>query len=982
MLQDKKLVRKLLCATMLSSMAAFAAPTAFAQEAEDAAEETADRIVVTGSRIRRDSNLDSSIPVTTIGAIELQQSSAFNAAEIIRDLPSAGVPGLTSTTTNFSVFSAGLESVDLRNLGDSRTLTLVDGRRVVPSVPNSSVVDFSMIPPEFIENIEVVTGGASSVYGSEAIAGVVNIQLRDDFEGVELTTRYGQSFDHGNAQSRISLTTGTGLGEDGNFLMNVTYASSEGIKATDTDYTTDLFGVTGVGVVISPLFSSFPEQGRYSIDGASDLTIADNGEVVPWTRDQGFNRQENRRLLIPQERFSVAAKSEYQLNDWMRLSSSILFATVSSDSDIEPFPFSSDDIYDPRGTLSNPGVPITNPLIPQDIRDAMVAAGDDTLTFARRMSEIADREGRFDRDTLDISVQLDGDLPGFVGADRDFLNNWGYTGYVNWGRSSQARVGAGQINVLNARYALDVIDDGAGNLVCRDETARAFGCVPLDIFGKGAISEEAAAYIGAPGLRTAETEQLVMNLAFSGDVIELPAGPMGAAFGVEYREIEGRDTVDALTASGQNAGNAIESTVGSFDVREYFGEILVPVLSDVGFLDSLDFEAAYRYADYSTAGGNDSWKYGVTASLFDEQLRFRAVGARASRAPDIGDLFSGNSQSFSSTTDPCEGVGPADVGSTDPVIASCLALPGVQAAIAAGDDFRYTDIEIQSQYFFSSGSELLDPETSDSYTIGFIAQPDFIEGLTASIDYVNFEISDAITSLSRSDSAQLCLENGNNPNDPFCQNIVRDAATSKIQYAFQVPINAATFKTDAIDVQVNYANDVPSQWFGAEPGAWGDFSARLLYTYTNSYEFQGDEESVASDFMGGDGYPYHRFNFSLNYFNGPLAVTYRVLVLSDQDFGVADDCDQATIDLYANFYGAPNTFCYDPGEPWYDEHSISARYTLDEQGLEFFGGVDNIFDEFVYLPSGYPGNVTGTETNGGIFDAIGRRFYVGVRKTW
>ena len=986
------LKQRLIATTLLAGLASnLSYGVASAQQVNDAgpvdAESRQERVLVTGSRIQRDSNLDSSIPVTTVGAPEILASSAFNAAEIIRQLPQAGVPGLTATTTNFSVFSAGLESIDLRNLGDSRTLVLVDGRRFVPGQPGTSVVDFSMIPPDFIEKIDVVTGGASSVYGSEAIAGVVNILLKDDFEGIQANARIGETFDKGGFESRISLTGGTAF-DRGNTLFNITYDWREGIHSRDTDYAIDNYAAASADVVIQPLYSSYPEQGRYIIDGrAGDLTLANDGSVIEWDRLLGYNRQENRRVLAPQERWSAASKTEYRVNDWVNLSVSLLYAQVESDSDIEPFPLSSDDIYDPNGTVTGGGVPITNPLIPDDIVSEMILAGDDTLNFVRRMSEVADREGRYDRDAFDLTFGLDGDIPGLSDVSRDFLNNFTYTTYYNYGRASSVRNGAGQINVQNMRYALDAIEDpdSPGQVICRDATARAFGCVPVDIFGQGAISEAAAAYIAAPGQRNAETEQYVLHGSITGDLFQVPAGPVGAAFGLEYRDIEATDLVDALTSVGLNAGNAIESTEGGFSVKEYFGEILVPLASDVGILDNLDFEGAYRYADYSTVGGNDSWKYGIVADLFDEQLKFRAVGARASRAPDIDDLFSGNAQSFVSTIDPCDGISGAEGAATGPtdatIIASCLSIAPIAAIVNGGGTFSYTDIDSQGQYFFTSGSALLEPEVSDSYTIGFVYQPSWLEGLSASIDYVNFEIEEAITNLNRDVSARLCLENGNAATDPFCQNIVRDAQTGKILFSYERPINAALFTTDAYDLQIRYSGDVPAI-LGFEEGSLGSFDTRLLWTYTNSYKFQGDDEADQVDLVGDLDYPYNRANFSVNWTKGWLTLGYRALYLSEQLIDEDNQCNQETVDVYAAFYNAADTFCYTPGSPDFLEHAVSFNMNFEDAGFEFYGGVDNLTDEFVYVPAGFPGNVTGTATAADVFDAKGRRFYLGVRKTW
>ncbi len=985
------LKHKLIASTLLAgAVGHFWMGAISAQETENSPiEEEArqERVLITGSRIQRDSNLDSSIPITTVGASEILASSAFNAAEVIRQLPQAGIPGLTATTTNFSVFSAGIESVDLRNLGDSRTLVLVDSRRFVPGQPGTSIVDFSMIPPDFIEKIDVVTGGASSVYGSEAIAGVINIILKDDFEGIQANARMGETFEKGGFESRLSLTGGTAF-DRGNTLFNVTYDWREGIHTRDTDYAVDVFSFSGSDVVVQPLYSSYPEQGRYIINGrTNNLTLDDNGAVVEWDRLLGFNRQENRRILAPQERWTVASKTEYAFNDWAQLSVSMLYSQVESDSDTEPFPLGSDDIYNPNGTVTGAGIPITNPLIPDGIRSEMISNGDETLEFARRMTEVSDREARYDRDAFDISIGLDGDVPGFSNLDRNYLNSFTYTTYYNYGRASSVRNNAGQVNVQNMRYALDAIEDpnNPDQVICRDATARAFGCVPINIFGAGSISEAAAAYVAAPGQRNAETEQYVLHGSVSGELFQAPAGAVGVALGLEYRDIEATDLVDALTSVGLNAGNAIESTVGGFSVNEYFGEVLVPLVNDVSFIDGIDFEGAYRYADYSTVGGNDSWKYGFVADMFNEQLKVRAVGARAARAPDIDDLFSGNAQSFLSTVDPCNGISGAAGATTGPsdtaIIDACLAIDPIATIVNNGGTFSYSDIDTQSQYYFTSGSDLLEPEISDSYTIGFVYQPNWLQGLSLSIDYVSFEIEEAITNLNRDVSATLCLQNGNTATDPFCQNIVRDTQTGKILFSYERPINAALFSTDAYDFQLRYTGDVPAV-LGFEEGVLGSFDARLLWTYTDSYKYQGDDESVEVDLIGDLDYPYNSANFSLNWTRDWLTLGYRVHYLSEQIIDENNDCDQDTVDFYGALYSAADTFCYTPGSPDYLEQAVSFNVDFEDTGFEFYGGIDNLTDEFVYVPSGYRGNVTGTSTAADVFDAKGRRFYLGIRKSW
>ena len=506
---------------LFSAAALGAALQAAPALAQDAEEQELGEIVVTGSRIPR-ANLTAPTAVTTIDAEVINQSGLINVADILRAVPSFGVSALSSANSNFLTTSSGINTLQLRNLEEDRTLVLVNGRRYVSGVAGSAAVDFNTIPTELIERVEIITGGASAIYGSDALAGVINVILRDDFEGVKFGYQYGEADAGGEIENRFNFTAGGDFADGrGNAVVQATYTDQGGLLSRQRENTQidDVAecAITGVPGTcqnsLAPAFSSFSEYGRFFVPSTGEsFTVSEgtgaNGTVVPWDTAQfGFNRQHFRRYTVPTERYLVSTLLDYQVSDGVNTFVEATFAQTRTESELEPFPHSNSD-------LGIAGIPVDNPFVPQAIRDAVLAAGDDVVEYFRRTTELGQRGATATRNTYRILAGLEGDV----------AENYNWQAYFGFGRMDDAQRGGGQLNVLNMREALNVVDDGAGNLVCANPVAVADGCVPINMFGLGSISRDAADYVQAPTSRQQVTEQQISGVEFGGALFDMPAG--------------------------------------------------------------------------------------------------------------------------------------------------------------------------------------------------------------------------------------------------------------------------------------------------------------------------------------------------------------------------------------------------------------------------------------------------------------------------
>lgn len=931
--------------------------------AQDVVAEEEEAIVVTGSRIAR-ANLTSPTAVTTVDAQAIELSGEDNIADILRGVPSFGASAISSGNSNFFTVGNGINTLQLRNLGEARTLVMVNGRRYVSGVPGAAAVDFNTIPTDLLERVEVITGGASAIYGADALAGVINLILRDDFEGIEYRYQYGESGHGDDVNHRFSMLAGGNFADGrGNAVLNVAFTQNGGVYARDRDNTAvdDIaLCVTTPGApdpencqtAVEGFFSSFSELGRffdYSTAGESLTCASGTGSgcvVAPFsTALHGFNRQSQRRYTVPIERFMLAGNVNYEISPSIEAFAETMFSHTNVTSDLEPFPHSSSD-------LSIVGIPCTNPFIPSAMVTALCDGGDTAIPYTRRMTEIGNRGNIVNRNVYRVLLGLRG----------DFAERYNWETYYSFGRTEDAQRTGGQINVANMREALNIIDTGGvgdpADFVCANPTAVAEGCVPINLFGRGSITEEAAAWVQAPMQRQGMAQQEFAGATLSGPMFELPAGDAEFAFGVEWRRERAEDIPDALTQTGQNASNVALPTIGSYSVGEVFAETEFPIIREQPFFHDLTVGLAYRWSDYSSAGETEAYT-GRLQWAPTEWLRFRAQYARAVRVPNIGELFAPAGENFAPVSDPCNGVTAATTGD---VAANCRADPSIMARILATGSFTLTQSEIQGTGGFTGGgNEDLAPEVADSFNVGFVANHNFGApgNMTLSVDWYQIEVEGIIRALGRQETIALCYAEpaGTFPND-FCDNIVRDDTGPNFQLGEITEVNTATFNDSnpqefsGVDVAWLW-NFSLSDWFGAAPG---DISLRVNWTHLLYETEDGDGDTV-----GQMGSSQDKIQAGVMYNVGPWGVSWETNYLSDSVPSLVSG----------------GQFNFSLGE--YLTHDVRVNWDVNESTNLYFGS-NNVFDEDAPLVlSGVPGNTTGTDTNASIFDPIGRTFYAGIR---
>lgn len=946
----------------------FSASPVLAQSATSAGTE---RIEVTGSRLRSLEG-ESSSPVQVVTGEEIAKAGIVNVQELLTKNPTVGTPGYSRTNSNFATASAGVATVDLRNLGSDRTLVLVNGRRFVAGVPGSSSVDLNTIPTEFIERVEILTGGASATYGSDAVAGVVNIILKKNFQGLSVNAQHGVSEKGDDRKDVFSMTMGANSENGrGNIMAHIGFSDQGPVMARDhgmpfdnisdgylSGDPADVFKFSG------PFYSGYGSSGRFYGDNGS-YTVDANGNVVPWSTNgpagdgvgaYGYNRQNDRCLAIPTKRFVFATQGEYAIDDnhsaWLEAN----YAQTQTKSRIEPFPLGSEDLFPstagqvPAEFLVN-GQVVVNPLIPAGILADLVDTDGDGLRdyyFTRRLSDVGNRGNKADRDTFRIATGLRGSI----------FDGWDYDTYVSYGATKESQISSGQVNVLNFAQALqamtDVDDvDGDGNTteaVCISADARAQGCVPANIFGAGNISADALKYILAPGMLSTFTSQKLAGGVIRGEPFALPAGKVGVAAGFEWREEYARTEFDALQQAGLNAGNAIPRTEGSFSVRELFAETRIPLVKDQILAKSLSLNAAIRSSDYSTVGRTFSWTTGLEWAP-TRDLRVCATKALAVRAPNINELYSPLSQTYPSVQDPCVGVTATSTGARDD---ACRADPGVAANIAANGSFTLNQSDAQGVSGYDSGNPNLKEETGKTWTLGLVYAPSALKSVIFTADYFRVKIEDAITNVDRQTSLNQCYGGDTS----FCQFIVRRPANigansaGSLEFVNAPATNSGGLFTSGVDLTVSYSDRVGP----------GRLSGRLAYTYLDDgYVLPVASLGVKDPFVGEIGAARDRAALSLGYTYKDFAINTTTTYigksyLDDQLFG------RGVVSV-----------------PSYTQFDFQASYTYGKATWYF--GMDNAFnakgaktDSNALL-----WGTTGAGTAADVYDAIGRRYYAGVR---
>jgi outer membrane receptor protein involved in Fe transport len=964
--------RKSLTAAAVAASLGFPA-LAIAQDAQTDvnAEEEVERIQVTGSRIKS-ANLMSASPLQVFDGEDIDKSGVANIQDLLLDNPAFGSPAINRTNSNFSTSGAGIATIDLRNLGSARTLVLVNGRRFVAGLPGSSAVDLNSIPTQFIERVEILTGGASAVYGSDAVAGVVNIVTKKNFEGVEIDTQYGESAEGDATERQFNINFGT-ASDKGHIMTHLGYSDQGAVFSRDrersavdqissyligaSDDPADLFSAD------RPFYSSYAPQGQFTA-GDQQYTFDDqnnvlegfytNGNEELGRAPDGFNRSAYRTIAIPTERYLLATQGGYDLN----ASHSVFFEGTYSYSEtvteLEPYPLASGDIY------SNGQVPIeflvngqvqANPYVPQEIFDNATDTDGDgfkDLSFTKRPVDIGARGSDATRDTYRF----------VLGAEGMLSDTWSYEAYYVYGQTKEAQRGTGQVNVLNMKAALESVTDtqdldGDGitdEVVCLDPDARAFGCAPINMYGTGTMSPEAVSWVEAPSMYSSRITQEILAFHASGDLMYLPAGPLAIATGVEYREETSRDEFDALQQLGLNAGNALPPTYGEFDVTEAYIETNVPVI------DGVELRAAVRGSDYSTVGNTVSWNVGVNWEATDE-LRLRVIKSESVRAPNIGELFSPPSQTFpTGLQDPCEGVTAGDTGTT---AERCLAEPGVAANVAANGAFTLNQSDIQGVSGYNRGNPDLEEETGKSLTVGAVWTPDsLVEGLGVTVDYFKIEVEDAIVGTPR----QFILDQCYSGDQGFCDFIIRRPgqeglnSPGSLDEIDSAVSNSGGEYNEGVDITANYS----------APFGPGSLKSSISYTYVIDAYSIPLPGAARDPYVGEIGAAEHKAYFNVGYSWDSFDVNMRGRYIGESSL---DDQFLNSIGFEPESYGVGSITYVD----------LQGSYQVTDS-VQVYGGVNNLLDrEAPFIPTGVPGGNTGVETAAGTYDAIGQSFYLGFR---
>ncbi|MFD0739301.1 TonB-dependent receptor domain-containing protein [Lysobacter koreensis] len=818
---------------------------AFAQDTTAAQEEakTLDRIEVTGSRIRQ-VDLETAQPVLTISRQDIEKQGFQSVADILQNISATGTPPISRAAPLTAGENAGGTFISLRNLGAARTLVLLNGKRL--GISTSGLSDVSTIPAAAVERIEVLKDGASSIYGSDAIAGVINVITRSNYEGAAASAYYGQYSEGDGGITKADFVMGFN-GERGSLTAAAEWAKEDVVKASDreygafprshlhpTDNWTPVGQFGGFQTTATTMVPGVPVGTRVVLrEGGDPRNRADYirqninaGTCVGATAATGCtpgstlhksNTNQQTDIHTPLERKSLYVDGIFDISDDIRFRTNLLYSNRSSDRTVAGYPMQAASFNTPMSAQSyfNPtGATISN--------------------WWRRTWE-QPRLSNSDLTTYRFSGAFEGS---FEFADRFF--DWDVSYLNNTNKLVQSSFG--NLNLPNTRLAVgpSFLNPATGQVVCgtpdnpatpaNDPTIVA-GCVPFNPFlpfgrvGQGGLTNNQALsnYLFQEEHSTGETETTVLSANLAGAILTLPAGDLGFAVGVENRKEEGKFVPDALAVTGASTNLSAGPTGGDYTVDEVYAELQIPILADLPFARELSLNIASRYSDYDTFGETTNNKFGLKWKPVDSLL-LRATASDGFRAPTIADLFGGGSQTFSNYTDPCDTVfGQSTPGST--VRANCARDLGALAATyrQLGQGFNPAGApNTQTPVAFTSGSNpTLTPELSKSQTIGAVWSPSFVEGLNIALDWWKIRIADTIVA----DSPNNIL------NDCYVQGITSRCSPALFTRDPALGIPTVTFggqnagfrKVEGFDFDVSYRFQTESM---------GNFTVASNSTYT------------------------------------------------------------------------------------------------------------------------------------------------------
>jgi outer membrane receptor protein involved in Fe transport len=913
-------------------------------------------VVVTGSRIAR-SGFDTPTPTTTISSEQIQQTGLVDTGQIMMQNPQISV-GLGATNDTFNR-DLGSSFINLRGLGENRTLVLIDGRRRVSGSREGSQVDLASIPPGMIDSIEIITGGASAVYGADAVSGVVNVKLKRDFEGLEASITSGLS-QEGGAESYSANLLGGGFFAEGrgHASFGVSAQESKVLRYTDRDFA---FGPDAVSFVNNPA-NTGPSDGiadrlmiydPHTIGSAYEPTFVIAGQRYLWddgglvTFDPsncynnasacaggpyGYNNRE-RTLRNPRTGVSAISNIRYDLTPSVTFLSGFDFSYARTATNGQSY-------FDTGMSLAR-----ANPTIPDEVAALMDANGLTRLTVGTVQE---DRFGNKQYENTRYTFTVNMGFEGKIGERFDWET------FAQYGRRTQnyqisnTRIEARFFEALNA-----IADPLTGQTVCASATARAAGCIPVDVFSGRAATEQEKAYWSYALNRKVENEQTLAGFQITGELFELPAGPLGFAFGGEYRKDTLSASDDGLAARGElyRTDNGARPVNASTDVTEAFIEAVVPVLKDLPFVQMFEVEGAVRFSDYSSIGSTTAWKLGAGWAPI-EDVRFRVTRSESVRAPNIIELFGPESRgTLNITQDPCD-------------VSSIALMPNREANCRAlGVPVGWIDPAASLALLtVLGGNQNLTEETSNSWTVGMVLTPSFLPRLRLSVDWWTIEIDDAIQTLDGNTIVDNCVDSPS-LNNLFCPLVSRGNligindpyAISRIDLR---QVNVGRLSAEGVDVSVAYHFQLAELLSTLN----GSLTLGLSLVYLAELEELVDATDPTSLLIKDGEFkdPSWRGLFSVGYRLDKLSSTWSVRYV-----GAASLDRQRSREF--NVYDVPSKFY----------HDLFVGYELFEKtDLSF--SVNNVMNQ---KPPQLPLLNAGAG-DASLYDNIGRYFVLGLKKSF
>lgn len=953
--------------------------SAFANEPDMAPVE---EIVITGTRIPRP-DFESASPIVTVPGEAFEQTASASVETVLRRLPQF-VPDNGAFPTVVGGDPGGRATLQLRGLGSHSTLVLLDGRRLVPSFGDGTV-DVNVIPPSLVERVEIITGGASAVYGSDAVAGVVNFKLRDRFEGIELDGSLGRTDRHDGDEQQLGITAGTAFADErGHAIGYVGYADRDAITLAKRNYSAYVLGYAGPGngvtgpkrsfvpfgsgVVPEALLDvdadpttfdnvfagygyaagSVPYPQRVAVNEDGTVFTSGNGDPGSVTNYRGprdavlfndafysYNFNPFNYLQSPLERTTAYGHADFEFNPSVKLFSQVVYTDYSANLALAPTPAFS--LYLPR----------SNPYVPQDLATLLDARPDPAAdtSFVKRFVEVGPRKLANDFDMLQTTVGIRGEI----------FADWRYEAYAQYGDNERRERQQG--NVLRSRI-FDLLYAADGG-----ESA----CGEFDALRVGHIAPECLRYISVTGTNESRYKQTIVELSAVGPVASLPAGALTLVIGAMYKRDEYSYRADSVSKAFLADGEAdIQGFLPADDIddsdenTDLYMEASVPLLARGSGAPLLDAVLGYRHSDYESAGGVDAWKAEVLLRPSDALL-LRGSLQHAVRAPSVFELYLPRlpmTYFFDEAPDPCAFYSDERAGPNAAAVESLCLAQGVPAQLLPSfeQNFQFTGT--------TGGNPALQPEDAHTATIGFVLSPAFERPLFAdvqfSVDWYRIEVKDSITEVVAPDTIAACFDPTVNPTmsatNHWCSFFARDPATGQIDSSLDTLLNYSDQEVSGVDTQLDWHFPVGATQITVNAlVSWMD-----QFTISPYYGLPTDERVGVVGGGAGGSRPEWKVNLQIRSdwrWVGVGAAWRYIDAMQDADRpGFGWD------------YRVPSQHYYDLFAESRFEQGV-----LD--GLSLIVGIENVTDEQPPLVPSW----VGANTDPSQYDVLGRRFYLNAR---